>query len=59
MKFLLLAATVLFVIGAIAEARNTHTVWGQNSVFWMLIAFAAIALDVALAGGPYEKHLKR
>jgi hypothetical protein len=59
MKFLLLAGTVLFVVGAIAETRSTHTVWDQNSVFWMLLGFAAIALDVALSGSKYGKHLQR
>lgn len=47
MKIIMLAAVVLFVVAAIAEARNTHTVWGQGGMFWMLLGFAAVALEFA------------
>ena len=47
MKIIMLAAVVLFLLGAIAEARDTHTVWGQGSTFWMLLGFAAVALEFA------------
>jgi hypothetical protein len=47
LKIITLAAVALFVVGAIAEAQDTHTVWGQGSTFWMLLGFAAVALEFA------------
>lgn len=47
LKIIMLAAVPLFVVGAIAEARGTHTVWGQGGTFWMLLGFAAVALEFA------------
>ncbi len=47
LKIIMLAAVALFVVGAIAEARDTHTVWGQGGTFWMLLGFAAVALEFA------------
>jgi hypothetical protein len=47
LKIIMLAAVALFVVGAIAEARYTHTVWGQGGTFWMLLGFAAVALEFA------------
>jgi len=47
MKIIMLAAVVLFVVGAIAETRHTRTVWGQGGTFWMLLGFAAVALEFA------------
>ncbi len=57
MRFLLLAAAGLFVVGALAEARDTHTVWGQGGTFWMLLGFAAVALELALPA--YRARLGR
>ena len=57
MKIIMLAAAVLFVVGAIAAARNTHTVWGQGSTFWMLLGFAAVALE--FAAPRYTSRLRR
>jgi predicted cobalt transporter CbtA len=48
LKIIMLAAVALFVVGAIAEARDTHTVWGQGGMFWMLLGFAAVALEFAV-----------
>ena len=48
LKIIMLAAVALFVVGAIAEARDTHTVWGQGGTFWMLLGFAAVALEFAV-----------
>jgi hypothetical protein len=48
LKIIMLTAVVMFVVGAIAEARDTHTVWGQGSMFWMLLGFAAVALEFAV-----------
>ena len=57
MKIITLAAVALFIIGAIAEARDTHTVWGQGSTFWMLLGFAAVAFEFAVPG--YARRLRR
>lgn len=57
MKIIMLGAVALFIIGAIAEARNTHTVWGQNSTFWMLLGFAAVAFE--FAAPRYASRLRR
>jgi predicted cobalt transporter CbtA len=57
MKIIMLAAVALFVIAAIAEARDTHTVWGQGSTFWMLLGFAAVAFEFAAPG--YARRLRR
>jgi hypothetical protein len=57
MKIIMLAAVALFAIGAIAEARDTHTVWGQGSTFWMLLGFAAVAFEFAVPG--YARRLHR
>jgi predicted cobalt transporter CbtA len=58
LKIIMLAAVALFVVGAIAEARDTHTVWGQGGMFWMLLGFAAVALEFAVpryAGRLYRR----
>jgi predicted cobalt transporter CbtA len=47
LKIIRLAAVALFVVGAIAEARDTHTVWSQGGLFWMLLGFAAVAFEFA------------
>lgn len=39
-----LVAAVLFVIGAIATATDSHTALGQGHVFWFLLGLAAWAL---------------
>ena len=52
-----LAAVALFVVGAIAEARHTHTVWGQGGMFWMLLGFAAVAFE--FAAPRYTARLRR
>jgi hypothetical protein len=57
MKIIMLAAVALFVIAAIAEARDTHTVPGQGSIFWMLLGFAAVAFEFATPG--YARRLRR
>jgi len=57
MKIIMLAAVAMFLIGAIAEARDTHTVWGQGSTFWMLLGFAAVAFEFAVPG--YAGRLRR
>ena len=44
----MLAAVAFFVVAAIAAARDTLTVWGLGSVFWMLLGFAAVALEFAV-----------
>jgi hypothetical protein len=53
----MLAAVALLIVGAIAEARDTHTVWGQGATFWMLLGFAAVAFEFAAPG--YAKRLRR
>jgi hypothetical protein len=57
MRIIMLAAVAVFVIGAIAEARDTHTVWGQGATFWMLLGFAAVAFEFAVPG--YAARLRR
>jgi hypothetical protein len=57
MRIVMLAAVALFVVGAIAEARDTHTVWGQGGMFWMLLGFAAVALE--FAAPRYTARLRR
>jgi succinate-acetate transporter protein len=57
LKIIMLTAVVLFVVGAIAEARDTHTVWGQGGTFWMLLGFAAVALE--FAAPRYAGRLRR
>ena len=57
MKIIMLAAVALFVIAAIAETRDTHTVWGQGSTFWMLLGFAAVTFEFAVPG--YARRLRR
>src|SRR2546430_17141035 len=42
LKIIMLAAVALFVVGAIAEGRDTHTVWGQGGTFLVLLGFAAV-----------------
>jgi hypothetical protein len=57
MRIIMLAAVALFVVGAIAVARDTHTVWGQGATFWMLLGFAAVALE--FAAPRYATRLRR
>jgi hypothetical protein len=57
MKIIMLAAVGMFLVGAIAEARDTHTVWGQGGTFWMLLDFAAVAFEFAVPG--YASRLRR
>jgi predicted cobalt transporter CbtA len=57
MKIIMVVAAALFVVGAIAEARDTHTVWGQGAMFWMLLGFAAVALE--FAAPRYTARLRR
>jgi hypothetical protein len=57
MRIIMLAAVAVFVVGAITEARDTHTVWGQGATFWMLLGFAAVAFEFAVPG--YVVRLRR
>ncbi len=58
MKIWAIVAALMFVIGALAETRDTHTVWGQGSMFWLLLGLVALALDFA-TGFTYAVRRRR
>ncbi len=43
-RLLVLLATALFVIGAIADARDEGTVFSQSPMFWLLMGLGAAVL---------------
>jgi hypothetical protein len=59
LKIIMLAAVALFIVGAIAEARDTHTVWGQGGTLWMLLGFAAVALEFTAPAYAARLHHRR
>lgn len=54
----MLAAVALFIVGAVAETRQTHTVWGQDAFFWLLLGLGCWTLEYAV-GDKYAKRLHR
>jgi hypothetical protein len=58
LKIIMLAAVTLFIVGAVAETRHTHTVWGQDAFFWLLLGLGCWTLEYAV-GDKYAKRLHR